>query len=284
MENDVFVLILGATEGAYALAHAFFHDYGIRPTVIDGDAPFYIKESVVLRYESVPGAEDGRMLLLAAERFYERHSGKSLLLLPVKEEYAAITEANREHLETMFFMPRIHRGDATPKDACGLLFAYRSTEGETRTAYGRVAARGGDGRPTVLLAGKSPLTNLIDLSAMREGSIALFVENDDGCFAPVHEPLSAHLFFLTAADVSLPEHLVNDYVLCAALPDEDRVSGMFSLFPYRWVKKRVFSPLRAEADHRAARKMATALFAPSREKGFRFRLRLARFAKKCAKQ
>ena len=281
MENDVFVLILGATEGAYALAHAFFHDYGIRPTVVDEDAPFYIKESTALRYERVPGLGNARMLLLAAERFYEKHSGKSLFLLPVKEVYAAMTEAHRDHLETMFFLPRLHRGDATAKDARALLFAYRGTEGETRTAYGRVAARDGEGRPTVLLAGERPT---VDLTSMPEGSIALFAEDADGCLAPVREPLSALLFFLTAADVSLPEHLINDYVLCEALPKEEWVSGMFSLYPYRWVKKQVFSHLRAEADRRVSRKMATALFAPAREKGLCIRLHLARFAKKCAKQ
>jgi hypothetical protein len=281
MENDVFVLILGTTEGAYALAHAFFHDYGIRPTVMDVDAPFYIKESASLRYERVPGMEDGRMLLLAAERFYERHSGKSLFLLPVKEEYAAITEAHRDRLETMFFMPRIHRGDADLRGACGLLFAYRGTEGDMRTAYGRVAAQDSDGHPTVFLAGRG---RTIDMSAMREGSIALFAEDADGCFAPLREPLSAVLFFLTAADVSLPEYLVNDYVLCEALPEEEWLSGMFSLYPYRWMKKQVFPHLRGDADRRAARRMATALFSPAREKGFRFRLRLARFAKNCAQR
>lgn len=280
MENDVFVLILGATEGAYALAHAFFHDYGIRPTVVDEDAPFYIKESAALTYERVPALGDTRMFLLAAERFYERHSGRSLFLFPVKEAYAAITEAHRERLETMFFLPRIYRGDAAPKDACSLLFAYLGTEGEKRTVYGQVAACDGEGMPTVALAKESPD---IDLSAMPGGSIALFAGDADGHFAPLREPLCALLFFLTAADVSLPEHVINDYVLCEPLPKAERVSGLFSLYPYRWVKKQVFSHLRAEADRRAARNMATALFAPAREKGLRFRLRLARFAKKNAK-
>ncbi|MBO7171050.1 MAG: hypothetical protein J6W28_07735, partial [Clostridia bacterium] len=236
MENDVFVLIFGATDGAYALAHAFFHDYGIRPTVVDEDAPFYIRESAALTYERVTGLADGRMLLLTAERFYEKHSGKSLFLIAAREEYAAVAEADRARLETMFFIPRLHRGNVALKNAKGLLFAYRSAERESCVAYGRVAAYDGEGLPTVVLAEDAPKTDAFDLPTR---GVALLAEGEDGRFAPVGEPICSHLFFLTAADVSLPELLINDYVLCEALPKEETVRGAFSLYPYQRLKSRV---------------------------------------------
>lgn len=279
MENDVFVLILGANEGAYALSHAFFHDYGIRPTVMDASAPAFITDSVALSYERVPGLDGDRMLLLAVERFYERHSGKSLFLLSADEAYAAVVEAHRAHLEKMFFVPRTVRGEGSLANARALLFAYRATAGEVRTAYGTVAARDGEGIPTVLLSQDPPL---MDTDTLPVGSLALFAEDENGCLAPVREPVCAPLFFLTAADASLPEWLITDYVLCEALPKEERVSGLYSLCPYRLLKKRVSSPQRAEADRRYARKMATALFSPKREKGLR-RPRYARLARQKAK-
>lgn len=281
MENDVFVLILGANEGAYALSHAFFHDYGIRPTVTDTAAPAFITDSVALAFEKVPGLDTERMLLLAVERFYERHSGKALFLLPTDARYAAVIEANRDHLEKMFFVPRITRGGAAVKNARALLFAYRSTADEVRAVYGRVAAVDGEGTPTVLLAGTPPC---LEEAILEKGSFALLAEDDNGVLAPVAEPLCAPFFFLTAADASLPEWLITDYVLCERLPAEEQVMGLYSLCPYRMLKKRVWPQMRRDADLRYGRKMATALFSPKREGGILRRLRYARLARGMAKK
>ncbi len=277
MENDVFVLILGATDGAYALAHTFFHDYGIRPTVIDTAAPSFITDSVSLSFERVPGLDTARMLLLAAERFYERHSGKSLFLFATKAEYADTLDAHRAHLEKMFFVPRTLRGEGSLSGARGLLFAYRTTEGEMRTAYGQTAAWLADGTPSVLLA-RAPLA--LNEDAIEKGSFALFAEDENENFTAVRDPLSSALFFLTAADVSLPELLVTDYVLCEGLPPEEWVAGLYSLCPYRLLKKRVLPPLRAETDKRYARRLATTLFFGKREKSIRARLLVARHARR----
>ena len=280
MENDVFVLILGANEGAYALAHAFYHDYGIRPTVMDVSAPVFIKDSVALHYEQVAGLEDDRMLLLVIERFYERHSGKSLFLLPVKPCYERVMEANRPFLEKMFFLPHLTRGGASLNGARALLFAYCSTEGQVRTAYAKAAAWDGEGVPTVLLAQAPPG---LQTDGLQLGSLSLFAEDANGCLALVKEPLSAVSFFITAADVSLPEWLITDYVLCEDMPAEEHVSGMYSLCPYRLLKHRVVSTMRAEADRRFFRGMATSLFLPKREARRCF-LRYARLARAVSKK
>lgn len=281
MENDVFVLILGATDGAYALAHTFFHDYGVRVTVMDREAPPCLAASRALTFERVSGMEEARMLLLAVERFYERHSGKSLFLFATKAEYADTLDAHRDRLEKMFFLPRVLRGEGRLADARGLLFAYRTTEGEMRTAYGQTAAWLADGTPAVLLA-RAPLA--LNEDAIERGSFALLAEDENENFTAVKDPLSSALFFLTAADVSLPELLVTDYVLCEGLPPEEWVAGLYSLCPYPLLKKRVLPSLRAEADKRYARRLATALFFKKREKGLRARLLVTRHARRLAKR
>ncbi len=274
MENDVFVLILGATDGAYALAHAFFHDYGIRPTVMDEAASALLLRSVALTFEKVPGMAMSRMLLLAAERFYERHSGKPIFLLAAKKEYLSVVEENRETLEKMFFLPRLTAGDIPVAYPKGLLAVYRSTEGYGRSLYGKAAAWDEKGMPLLVLVEKKR-EKCQELLA-KNGSIGLFAETEEGKFLPVDDPLSPLLFFLTAADVSLPEWLLADYLLCDMKEEADsEIYGMFSLFAYRRLRKKVISEALSEADSRYRRHEATALYLPKREKGLfrRFRYR-----------
>ena len=282
MENDVFVLILGATDGAYALSHAFFHDYGIRPTVMDETAPALVLHSSALYFEKVPGMGHPRMLLLAIERFYERHSGKPIFLLAAKREYLAVLEDNRDLLERMFFLPRLTAGERETAYPKGLLAVYRSTEGSTRSLYGRVAAWNEKGQPTVVLTEENKV-NCQELLT-ENGSIRLFAETKEGGLLPFADPLSPLLFFLTAADLSLPEWLLTDYLLCDMKGEEaPEIYGMFSLFAYRRLRKRVMPALLPEADSCYRRHEATALFLPRKEKGLLRRLRYGRLMKEKAK-
>ena len=88
MENDVFVLLLGANAGAYALASAFA-EYGIFVAVMDEEIPAALGASrFVCETRRVPGIAYRGIFMRALSDFYEAHAGRSLLLLPMTKAYA----------------------------------------------------------------------------------------------------------------------------------------------------------------------------------------------------
>ena len=81
MENDVIVLLLGATEGAYALAATFGGEYSIPVAVMDEKIPDAFEASAFIKEtRDVPGISYRGIFMRALSDFYEAHAGKSLLL------------------------------------------------------------------------------------------------------------------------------------------------------------------------------------------------------------
>ena len=112
---------------------------------------------------------------------------------------------------------------------------------------------------------------------LEQGSIALFYEDENGALALAENPISPLAFFLTAADVSLPEWLLEDLVFCNEMRQmQPSIYGVFSLFAYRGLRKGVDSQWRKRADGRARAGLSTVLFSCKGEKGALRRLRLAR--------
>ena len=80
MENDVILLLLGANEGAYALASAFAGDFGISVCVMDEDIPKAFNASKhISETRTVSGIRYRGLFLRALSDFYEANVGKCLI-------------------------------------------------------------------------------------------------------------------------------------------------------------------------------------------------------------
>ena len=241
MNTDVYVLLLGAVEGTYATAAAFAGEYGIPVAVMDEDIPSYLLRSAFVREtRRVPGIGFDGIFKRAIRDFYEANADKSLILLPMTEDFAKRTLQERDSLEAMFLLPqKIPMKQAecpTPQKA--LLLVYRGREGSVRTVFCRVAARGEEGAPLAVIAAPTPdglLQGLEDegagmtLYAVCEGDVLVPLNEEGGI-----SPLCA---VAAALDTSFAEWMLNDYLLC--LPPAENTAteeAVFSLFPFRKVK------------------------------------------------
>lgn len=264
MENDVFVLLLGANAGAYALAAAFA-EYGIPVTVMDGEVPnaFYASKHVQ-EVRRVPGIEYDGLLMRALSDFYEAHAGKSLLLLPTTEKYTERVLANREVLERMFLLPnkKWQKAESTAPSPDALLLVYVGRTGALCAAYGKVTAKTEDGEPLAVVTEEAPSALLADIDRETPHFALYGVKENGACVALLDEDaLSPLLAFSTAADLSLAEWMLTDYVSCGHLPEASIApSGLFTLFSYGKTKKHFLpqSAKCAKALHR--RRLCISLF------------------------
>ena len=264
MENDVFVLLLGANTGAYALAFAFA-EYGIPVTVMDEKiAPAFPASRFVCETRTVPGITYDGILMRALSDFYEAHAGKSLILLPTTEAYTERVLVNRGVLEKMFLLPNKKWQKAEKKDffSTGILLAYVGRTGALCTVYAAAAARNEEGEPLALITKETPPALLssiptdvphIALYAVGEhGELAVLGEND--AFSPL-------LAFSSAADLSVAEWILTDYVTCDPIPtDGDTPRGLFTLFPLRKTKPYLLPEYRTPTFALARRGLSVALF------------------------
>ncbi|MBE6656334.1 MAG: hypothetical protein E7609_05660 [Ruminococcaceae bacterium] len=281
MRNDVIVLLLGATEGAYALAVTFSGDYGIPVCVMDREIPAAFSASAFVgQTRRVSGIEYSALFLRALSDFYEAHAGKSILLLPMTEEYTMRVLEEEETLVRMFILPQkkcpnFEDPDFIP-DAMLLLYVGRT--GEARTVYGEVAARTQDGEPLALITKTVP-EGLASRLSCDTPHFALYAVGPKGECVAVGEGYAPLLAFPSASDLSLAEWLLADYVTCESIgEDGDLPSGLFTLFPYAKIKKRFLSTHWAQAKALRKKHLSVTLYPAYGETRVPLRrLRLHRF-------
>lgn len=266
MRNDVIVLLLGATEGAYALAVTFSGDYGIPVCVMDREIPAAFSASAFVgQTHRVFGIEYSALFLRALSDFYEAHAGKSILLLPMTEEYTARVLAAQETLARMFLLPQKKCPDhQTPHFIpTAFLLLYVGRMGEARTVYGEVAARTQDGEPLALITKPTP-EGLASRLSCDTPHFALYAVGSKGECVAAREGYAPLLAFPSASDLSLAEWLLADYVTCDSIGwDGDVPSGLFTLFSYKRIKGYLLSAHSKEAKALRKQHLSVTLY-PSR--------------------
>lgn len=236
MENDVFVLLLGANAGAYALAATFAGEYGIPVAVMDEHIPPALSRSAFVgEARTVPGIGYRGILMRALSDFYAAHAGRSLLLIPTTEALTAAVLAEREELERMYLLPqkKVEKTENPPFVPTGILLSYVSREGSTLALYGRVVARTESGEPLAVCTEQAPPELLARLGDSTP-SFTLYAVAEDGRISPISDEgfLSPFCLFPSAADASLAEWMLADYVTCEALMPCEAKTAVFSLCSY----------------------------------------------------
>ncbi len=237
MREHILPVLLGATADAYALAATFYEDFGIRALVLDTAPPelFYRSRAVCAR--AVPYLTEGRIFLRALCDLYEGEEERQLLLVPMKEPYALLTATYESELSSRYLLPG---GCSVPPEFCddapisspdALLFCYIGKQGSARLTYAEVVGRKKDGAPLALATHPTPdgLDELITSLALPRGFFVLALRDEDGeaVIAPLSSPFS-YLRFPLAADHSLPEFILREYILCEPLPEAaETPEGLF---------------------------------------------------------
>ena len=243
MKQDVLPVILGATSGAYALSHAFFHDYGIVPLVLDEEIPPLFSHTFCAYADEIKNLQRPHILYRVLEDIASKAQGKSLILIPANAHFLSLVEENAEVLERSFLMPHLPTlaENAPPADTVALTLLYRAKSGKCRTVFARVLAKAPSGEITALEAANIPkeLNEKIEREAqsLRRG-ISLFVIDREGRLHRDTAVLPHLLAFSAAKDASFPEWMIAETVLCTPLPEtQPSLSGAFTLFPYRKTKR-----------------------------------------------
>lgn len=290
MNEDVIVLLLGATEGAYALA-ASFAEYGVRCAVMDETVhTVFDRSALVGEVWRVPGISYRGILLRALNDFYEKYAGKCLCLLPTTEDYAERLLAEQQTLETMYILPQKHirKGTALPSSTVGLLLSYVGASGRARTCYGEIVARTETereaGAPLAVVTAPVP-PSLFGRIATAKPHFALYAVTKDGTLSPYTEDgaLSPLIAFPSAADTSLAEWILADYVLCGGEEEtagEETPEALYALSTYQGIKPYLLAHAceRVEMLHQS--RLFLSLYRhPEEKKNPIFRLRLHRYAK-----
>ncbi len=290
MQNDIFPILLGATDGAYALCRAFYHDYGIRPLVLDETLPDLFYHTACAQPKRVKNFSHASLFCRVLEDIYEDKRGKNLLLIPMTAAYADEVREREEHLVRMFLLPHLPSPLET-KDigaAKALVFLYRALSGACCTVYGELAAQTKCGAPLAFIA--RPIPNgiqeaLFALSSNLSRGCYLFAlseQNEKTVFSPFSADFSPFASLTMAADVSIPELFLRETVFCEPLPALDEtLLGAFSLFPYRKVKKYMKSTVKKECARLGARGAFLSLFHLRQD---RFSLSLHRIFRDCYRQ
>ena len=296
MNEDVIVLLLGATEGAYALA-ASFAEYGVACAVMDEELPSVFARSALFREVwRVPGIGYRGILLRALHDFYEKYAGKCLILLPTTEEYAARLLAEQEELALMYLMPQkaLVSSEKAAVSPVGLLLSYVGSTGRARTLYGEIVACADPeyalGAPLALVTAKTP-TSLPRRVPTGKPHFALYAVSKDGTLSPYAEDgaLSPLVAFASAADTSLAEWILSDYVLCAEEEEGERgedgeeenvPEGVFSLASYRKTLPYLLPHAHARVKRLRRARLYLSLYVHREEKKNPFfRLALSRYAR-----
>ena len=159
MKQDVLPVILGANSGAYALTHAFFHDYGIVPLVLDEAVSPLFSHTFCAYADEIKNIRKAHILYRVLEDISTKASGKSLILIPADEHFLSLLKENEDALSRSYLMPHLPTlAHPTPqtKNAVAAVLLYRSGRGECRTVYARILARTPSGEITALLAQNPP--------------------------------------------------------------------------------------------------------------------------------
>jgi len=239
MKRDVLPVILGATVGAYALSHAFFHDYGIVPLVLDEEIPPLFAHTFCAYADEIKNLRKGHILYRVLEDIAGKAQGKSLILIPSDAHFLSLVKENAEVLEKLFLIPHLPTPcvEAFADTAEALVLLYRAGNGECRTVFGRVLAFSPSGSITAVLTENIPLNvkEKIEREAQSlSRGIYLFYLDREGRPHRDGSVLSPLLAFSAAKDASIPEWLIAETVLCKPLPETQRgLFALFTVFPYR---------------------------------------------------
>ncbi len=243
MKQDVLPVILGATSGAYALSHAFFHDYGIIPLVLDEEIPPLFSHTFCAYADEIKNLRKGHILYRVLEDIASKAQGKSLILIPADAHFLSLVEENAKVLEKSFLLPHMPTpsSDMLPCNAVSLVLLYRAKNGECRTVFAHILAKAPSGEIAVLRAQNIPTdireSVVREAKALRRGIYLFFIDREGRLYRD-STVLSHLIAFCAAKDASLPEWLIAETVLCTPLPETQSVlSGAFTLFPYRKSKR-----------------------------------------------
>lgn len=275
MQNDIFPILLGATEGAYALSRAFYHDYGIRPLVIDENAPTLFSHTACASVRCVKNFSHPAIFYRCLDDLYEDKKGKNLMLIPLGDPYTELVLEREAYLAKMFLLPHLpHKLSAQAYHPDRpLVFLYRTKNGASLTVCGECAAQSENGEPLAFLARPVPayvhaLVKEISLGLSRGCYLFSLAEKDDEAFlVPVPDSLSPFFLLSLAKDVSIPELFLRETVFCEDLPEvEEELSGAFSLFSYRKIKKYIFHSVKKECAALHRKKAFLSLYTVKNER------------------
>ena len=104
---------------------------------------------------------------------------------------------------------------------------------------------------------------------MEEAGFSMLGVDENGRCTPFfsEDALTAFCALASAQDTSLAEWMLNDYVLCLPFEEEQKGSthAIFSLFPYRKIKKRILPSERERVSYFKKRGLFCALFSLKHE-------------------
>lgn len=285
MNEDVLVLLLGANAGAYALA-ASFGEYGVPAAVMDEDVPMpFAQSAFVFDVWRVPGISYRGMLLRALGDFYAKYTKHRLILIPTKEQYTTRLLEMRDEIERMYLLPqKMCLKNETTMPPKGLLLSYVGRTGAARSMYATVCAATENGIPLAVVT--SPVPEGLDARVSRKTpSFALYAVDEEGSVTPYSEEgcLSPMIALASAADTSLAEWILADYVLCDRVESNaDVPSAVFSLYSYRRIKPYLLTHKKADVDRLFGARLFLSLYPHRAERKspiFRRRLRLLSLGK-----
>lgn len=270
MKSDVCLLVLGACEGAYALAASFAGELGVPVTLMDEQITASLAASALLSPSRVPGLTLDGIFLRALSDFYAAHAASRCMLIPAKDIYAEMTEKHAEYLSRMFLLPHTLRLPDTPPPQRpeGLLLVYGGREEETvRTVYGRTVVCAEDGSPISLVTEDVPARLLSALPPHARG-LSLFAVKDGALFPYAERgALAPQIALSEAMDASVAEWILYDWLLCEEPPDvKEGGHALFTLYPYGWLRRSVREEEKKTVGRLRARRLVFTLFSRRYEK------------------
>lgn len=267
MGNDVILLLLGANEGAYALASSFAGDYGIPVCVMDERIPIaFSASSFVRETRTVSGLAYRGLFMRALCDFYEAHPGKSILLISTTADYTARVLEEREELERMFLLPQKKCPERENFDGvpAAMLLLYVGRTGDVRTVYGEIAARTEEGTPLAVITKPTPKALLAHLHTDTP-HFALYLIGEDGHPFHAGEKYADFLAFSSAADLSLAEWILTDYVTCESIGEDGSIpTGLFTLFSYKKTKSYILFEQKELVKTLRRKRLSVRLYAEKR--------------------
>ena len=97
-------LILGDGRSAREVAWRFFASYSVRSTVMDKKCSLGSLFCPFLSFRRLPPTDSDEFILMSLERFAEKNSDMTVILIPTGDFYRGFTERNLSSLEARFII------------------------------------------------------------------------------------------------------------------------------------------------------------------------------------